>query len=119
MSMEFVPVAKPQTESELAVMLSLLEAHGIPHFVHNRGFGSLYPGMQIDLYNVRRFMVAENHAQEALDLLAVFLQPSAQAAKEGVLTLRDRVRVVFETLVFSWSFPRKRRRVLQDIDENS
>jgi len=70
--MEFLPVATPQTESELAVMVSLLDAHGIQHYVHNQGFGGLYPGMQMDLYNARRLMVPADHAAEALDLLAVF-----------------------------------------------
>lgn len=114
--MEFVPVAKPQTESELAVMVSLLDAHGIPHFVHNRGFGGLYPGLQIELYNVRQVMVPENHAQEALDLLAMFVQPSADTNAEETLTMWDRARVAIETLLFSWSFPCKRQKTTESED---
>lgn len=116
--MEFVPVAKPQTESELAVMVSLLEAHGIPHFVHNRGFGGLYPGMQIELYNVRRLMVAENYEREAFELLSVFSQPSTEHIVEERLTIWDRLRVVVETLLFSWSFPQKRRKLRRETDES-
>jgi hypothetical protein len=108
--MDFLPVATPQTESELAVMVSLLEAHGIQHYVHNQSFGDLYPGMQMDLYNARRVMVPSDRAAEALDLLAVFSHRSASSDAEERMTLTDKLRVVIETFVFGWSFPSKRNR---------
>ena len=37
-------------------MVSMLVAHDIPYYVHNQGFGGLYPGMQVPLYNVQRVM---------------------------------------------------------------
>jgi hypothetical protein len=36
---------------------SLLMANDIPYYVHNQGYGGLYPGMQLDLLNVRTVMV--------------------------------------------------------------
>lgn len=107
---DFLPVATPQTESELAVMVSLLDANGIRHFVHNRGFGGLYPGMQIELYNVRRLMVPADQANDALELLSVFSQRSTASEAEQKLDWRDKVRVLAETIMFSWSFPLKRRK---------
>lgn len=73
--MEFIPVAMPHTESELAVMVSLLDAHGIPHFVQNGGFGGLYPGIGLSLLNDRPIMVREDYARQARELLAVFDAP--------------------------------------------
>lgn len=108
--MDFLPVATPQTESELAVMVSLLDAHGIQHYVHNQGFGGLYPGMQMDLYNARRLMVPADHAAEALDLLAVFSRRSTAPDADDRMTPLDKLRVVIETFVFGWSFPSKRNR---------
>lgn len=35
--MEFVPISTPKTESEMAVMVCLLDAYGIQNFVHNGG----------------------------------------------------------------------------------
>jgi hypothetical protein len=115
----FSRIAKPQTESELAVMVSVLEAHGISHFVHNRGFGGLYPGMQMDLYNERRLMVAESHIEEAVELLSMLSQPSADATIDDQLTIWDRLRVAAEILLFSWAFPHKRQRAHRGIDENN
>ena len=34
-------------EGELSVIKSLLEANGIPYFVQNEHFGSLYPGVSM------------------------------------------------------------------------
>lgn len=108
--MDFLPVATPQTESELAVMVSLLEAHGIRHYVHNQSFGGLYPGMQMDLYNARRLMVPAGQAAEALELLSVFSHQSTASDTDEKMTLADKLRVVIETFVFGWSFPSKRNR---------
>lgn len=70
--MAFVHVHSPQSESELAVVTSLLEAHDIPVFVHNRHFGSLLPGLQANSYIAQSVMVPEELIPEALELLAAF-----------------------------------------------
>lgn len=115
--MDFLPVAMPQTESELAVMVSLLEANRIQHYVHNRGFGGLYPGMQIVLYNDRRIMVPAEHAVEARELLSIFFLQPAVSCTDEKMTILDKMRVLFETCVFGWSFPSKRRRIKNEDDE--
>ncbi|WP_341676193.1 DUF2007 domain-containing protein [Niveibacterium sp. SC-1] len=107
--MTFVPVAVPQTESQLSVMVSLLEAHGIRHFVLNRGFGGLYPGMQIPLYNDQRVMVHEAQAADALELLESLLAPDGASGVQDALRLRDRLRVAAELLLGHWCFPTRRR----------
>ena len=92
-------------------MVSLLEAHGIQHFVHNRGFGGLYPGMQIELYNARRLMVPSDQAVDARELLSVFSTQSPVITADEKMSGIDKLRVLFETCAFGWSFPRKRRKL--------
>ena len=70
--MSLVTVANLETESEVAVAISLLMANDIPHLVQNRGFGSLFPGPQIGSHSRRRVMVPESYAAEAKELLSVF-----------------------------------------------
>lgn len=70
--MALVRVFSPQSESELAVVTSMLEAHDIPVFVHGRHFGSLLPGMQINAYAAQGVMVPEEMAADAAELLAAF-----------------------------------------------
>jgi hypothetical protein len=40
--------------------------------------------------------------------------PAPSAAAEAPLTFADKARVLFETLVFGWSFPRSRKRAEPD-----
>jgi hypothetical protein len=70
--MAFVKVFSPQSESEVIVVRSLLEAHDIPVFVHGRHFGSLLPGLQIGAANMQNIMVPEERVADAMELLASF-----------------------------------------------
>lgn len=70
--MGLVKVLSPDTEPELVAVVAMLEAHEIPCFVRNAGFGSLYPGPPIGAFNGRAIMVAEDKAREALDLIRDF-----------------------------------------------
>jgi len=70
--MAFVQVYFPQSESEVIVVKSLLEAHDIPVFVRGRHFGSLLPGIQIGTANMQSIMVPEELVADALELLASF-----------------------------------------------
>ena len=106
--MDFISVATPQSESELSVMVSILEANGILHFVHNRGFGGLYPGMQVPLINGQRVMVRTDCAGDASDLLAFFLLPPTDFEADIKLGLGDRLRVIAELVIGGWCVPFKR-----------
>jgi hypothetical protein len=106
--MTLIRVFSPQTESEVAVVTALLEAHEIPAFVHNRNFGSLLPWPQINEYNTQSIMVPEERAADAIELLAEFRAcPPAMPAR---LPLRDRIRVVLEAVCFGWFVPGRTRR---------
>lgn len=106
--MEFLPVAHPQSAAELAVMISLLEAHEIHFYVHNQGFGSLYPCMPVHLFNDQRIMVKADQADDAFRLLSVLQTPATDSPgqHQRILGWRDRLRVLAELLLMGhWCFP--------------
>ena len=73
-----VPVYKPNTLIEVAMARSVLAAHDIPYFVHNGGYASLYPGIQIDLLNVPTIMVPPSAAESARELLNAYLPEAVE-----------------------------------------
>jgi len=103
-----VPVYRPDNPVDLALAESLLAAENIPYFVHNNHFGSLYPGVQIELFNVRTIMVADEdvfRSRKALaDLLAPDLEPALPLSPGQIF------RMLFEAIAFGWFFPAKRRK---------
>ena len=105
--MTLVRVLSPQSEPELAVVRSLLEAHDIPVFVHGRHLGSLMPGFQIGNYNSQSIMVPEECVSDALELLADFRREESDATPSP-LRWRDRLRVVLEAILFGWVVPGRR-----------
>ena len=105
--MALVRVLSPQSEPELAVVRSLLEAHDIPVFVHGRHLGSLLPGLQIGNYNTQSVMVPEEYALQALELLSEFRRDDPDLRTEP-LPWKDRLRVVLEGVLFGWLVPGRR-----------
>jgi hypothetical protein len=98
-----VSIHKPHTPIELAMARSILAAHDIPYFVHNGGYASLYPGMQIGLLNVPTVMVPPSAAEFAKELLRAYLtdvedhlQPRAERSPWHIL------RMVLETIACGW-----------------
>ncbi len=105
--MALVRVLSPQSEPELAVVTSLLEAHDIPVFIHGRQLGSLLPGLQIGNYNTQSIMVPEECVTNALELLTEF-QREESTTPSAPLRWRDRLRVVLEAFLFGWLVPGRR-----------
>ncbi len=103
-----VRLAAPETETRIALIVCAFNAAEIPHLVHNYGFGSLWPGIQISAYNSRSILVPEDDAREAFALLeSLFL---TDETPETVATPRDTFRMVIEALMLGWMLPRGRRR---------
>lgn len=107
---DFVSVAEPQTASELAVTLSLLEAAGIPAFVSG-GLASLYPGPQVGNFNTRRVLVPSACRPDAEAALLPLKTPLP--IRSG---WRERVGVVLQWFLFGWFVAPYRRR--SDDDQN-
>lgn len=98
-------VAAPDAESDLVVILSLLEAHDIPTYVHNAGLSGLFPGLQINAFNSRRVMVPTEYAEAAMQALSLLptepIQPAPLAQRApGIL------RVLVELIFTGWFVPR-------------
>ena len=82
---------------------SILAAHDIPYFVHNGGYASLYPGIQIELLNVPTVMVPPSAAETAKELLTAYLpavedhlQPKAERSVWHIL------RMLVEAMCCVW-----------------
>jgi hypothetical protein len=116
--MEFFHLAAPRSASELAVMESMLIANQIPFYVHNRGFGGLYPGMQVPLYNVQRVMVPVAYAEASIELFGVFREGHQESFVCAKLGVRDRLRGVAEVLLGGWAVPFRYRKFLPANDES-
>ena len=97
----------PQNEAELAVVKSLFEAEGIQYFVQNDNFGSILVGPQISNYNVKTILVPGEYADRARDIVAELRKRDTRI--ESTTTFADRLRMIFETAIFSWFVPGRHR----------
>jgi hypothetical protein len=86
---------------------SLLVAHDIPYYVHNDGYASLFPGIQMHLLNVPIVMVPAPLVESAKKLLDAYipdvadhLRPTAERSPWHIL------RMLFEGLCCGWFVPR-------------
>ena len=102
----------PRNEVELALIKSIFEGEGIHYFVHNDHFGSLEIGPQIELYNAKMIMVHEDQYERAKDILSDFLSNIAEdsADSKPQYSLSDKIRMIIETILFTWFIPGKRRK---------
>ena len=107
-----IKLFSPENEVQLALAKSLLAAEGIPFFVHNDHFGSLYVGIQIELLNRKTIMVDETYGARAKEVIADFLLHDIDepASERGTYSVWDKLRMVLEGLLFGWIVPGKRRR---------
>jgi 8-oxo-dGTP diphosphatase len=104
--MALVRVFTPQSASEQAVVVAMLEAHDIPTLVHNGHLASLLPGVVIQAYNSSSLMVPEECVEAAADLIADYRRaaaPPSATRDESGLVLRN----LFEFLVGGWFVPQR------------
>ncbi|GEM_PF-2565226 len=103
--MNLIAVASPQNESDLAVMLCLLEANDIPAYVHNNGFGGLKPGPQINMLNNGRVTVTAIYVEDAVETWSVLEKSrrgtSERDASAGIGSVANRARIFPVRLVDS------------------
>jgi hypothetical protein len=101
--MSLVRVASPESEPDVALITSALQAADIPHFVHGGGIGGLLPGLQIGGYNTKSVMVPASCAEFACEVIA-----SLHLSTTAVRTAQARggkLRLALETLLFGWFVP--------------
>lgn len=110
--MALVRVFTPQSASEQAVVVAMLEAHEIPTLVHNGHLASLLPGVVINAYNSSSVMVPEECVAVAAELIADFRRadPPAPASAPAPTTRGESagvVRNLFEFLLGGWFVPQR------------
>lgn len=72
--MELVPIYALRTESEAAVITSMMQAYGIEFFIRGGAFSKMYPGPVTTDLNAQMLMVHRNDEPIARQLLAPFLE---------------------------------------------
>ena len=102
----------PENDAELALIKSIFDGENIQYFVHNDHFGSLEVGPKIDLFNAKTIMVSDHQYELASDILRDIVLNSKLADEENKTdyTLIDKIRMIIETLLFTWFMPGKFRR---------
>ncbi|MCC2596798.1 hypothetical protein LKR43_10645 [Pusillimonas sp. MFBS29] len=69
-----IPIYSPKSESEAAVIVSLMQAYEIPFLMQGGAFSSMYPGPVSNSLNEQILLVDEAYADMARQLLEPFLQ---------------------------------------------
>jgi hypothetical protein len=107
-----IELYSPKNETELALIKSILESEGIDYYVRNDHFGSMKVGPRIELFNAKTFLVSKNDDARARELISDFLITTAEQTEKDRpgYSLFDKVRMIFEVMLFHWIMPGKRRR---------
>lgn len=72
-----IEIYAPKTESEAAVIVSLMQAYGIDFLMRGGAFSAMYPGPVSNSLNAQMLMVREDQAELARQLLREFLENAA------------------------------------------
>lgn len=99
---------KPVDESELVFLKSLFEADGIPYFVLNDNFGSLYSGVYMDYFNAKTIVVPEEYFEDAKGIILSVKEDAHFEDEPDTWEGGDSglIYAIIEFLSFRWLFPR-------------
>lgn len=68
-----IPIYSPKSESEAAVITSLMQAYGITFLMQGAAFSGMYPGPVTNSLNAQTLMVDAKHVQLATQLIQPFV----------------------------------------------
>lgn len=106
-----IKIHVPADELELAMIRGVLDTEGINYFIHNDHFGSMRVGPQIDLLNKKTIMAATEDAERVKGIIADLLgRELPEETSEERYSLSQKLRMIFETVIFGWFIPGKKRR---------
>jgi hypothetical protein len=103
----------PASEIELLLLKSVFDGAGIRIFVRNEMFGSLAVGPPIEHCNRKSIWVAQADFEDAIALLRDLHRRAdleRHVEPEAVYTLRDKLRMLAEFVLFGWFMPGRRPR---------
>lgn len=69
-----IPIYSPRSESEAAVIVSLMDAYGIPFLMRGGAFSTMYPGPVSNSLNAQTLLVDAEHIELARQLLEPFVE---------------------------------------------
>lgn len=101
----------PSDESELVFLRSMFEASGMPYYVQNEHFGSMYTGAFMSSLNAKTIMVPEEIFDDAKDLIlsvkgdAVFEDERGGAGGGEGEGGESPLESALKYLKFGWLFP--------------
>lgn len=107
-----IKLYSPNNEIELAFIKGIFESEEIPFFIHNDHYGSLEIGPRIDLLNAKTIFVHEDFEATARELISEYLKNTQSQSNDDEYqtnySFSDKIRIVFETLIFGWFMPGRR-----------
>ncbi|MDS1141361.1 hypothetical protein RE432_13050 [Pusillimonas sp. SM2304] len=68
-----IPIYSPKSESEAAVIVSLMQAYDVPFLMQGGAFSSMYPGPVSNSLNAQTLLVDKDYAEMARQLLQPFM----------------------------------------------
>lgn len=74
---------EPNTEQELLIIKSILDAEGVTYHVTNDGFGSMYTGPVLGLLNAKAVMVDEADYERASELIDEMMASAKEDREAG------------------------------------
>jgi hypothetical protein len=94
----------PDRPWELALVLCLFDAYGVPHFVHNSYLGGLFPACpQIEISTTCAGFIFPPEMLPTRQLLEDFFPGLGATPYE--MSDRDKLRVVLECFLGGWFIP--------------
>ena len=103
-----ITIAHPTDDMELLFIRMALEAEGIPYLVVGDGFGSLYPGVQLPIFNERPVRVNASDVERAIEVIGEVRKDFDPVSSN--LAGRSKLRIVLEAILFGWFVPGGKRR---------
>jgi len=96
----------PTDESELVFLKSFLDAEGLPYFVLNDNFGSMYSGVYMNNFNAKTIMVPEEFFEDAKELILSVLEDAKFEDEHGAGEGESGTGGILDFLSFKWLFPK-------------
>ncbi|MBW6512876.1 MAG: DUF2007 domain-containing protein [Desulfuromonadaceae bacterium] len=108
-----IKIYTPDDDIQLAMIKGIFASEGIHFYVHNDNFGSMRPGIRIEQFNKKTFMVHEKDLERANEIIGIFIDninesESGQEPESPKYSFFDKCRMVMEVVLFGWIMPGKR-----------
>lgn len=103
-----ITIAHPTDDMELLFIRMALEAEGIQFMVVGDGFGSLYPGVQLAMFNERPVRVPASDVDRAVEVIDEVRKDFDPVSSD--LAATSKLRIVLEAVLFGWFVPGGQRR---------